>query len=207
MLYTVETYSIKREGQFYDESARDKRKFKTEDEARDFFEICKADLPRIYNTEKGTRCFPMGNQESYAVELIVWKLDEDGEPTEGEVLDFAKYGKPEWEADHIEDCETIEERSIKVYEDNAGTLALFVFQGNEQIYSHDYYGAEAQLGKDVALLEKGIDPRNWDGDDDLNVDDWNFVATEAPEIIYWDGIKYLSNMGIAGKLAFGITGE
>jgi hypothetical protein len=62
--------------------------------------------------------------------------------------------------------------ATEIYEDNAGSLHLFVFGINENIeydaadliYAHSYESPE-QIAADVVDIERGETPENWDGNE------------------------------------------
>ena len=100
-----------------------------------------------------------------------------------------------------------------VLEDNGGTLHLGVQHRHRNIFYHAY-DRPGQLREDIDALEKGSDPRTWDGNEGRNA--WleifhheygNMARKEIATGEYSRGKGYTicdyEAMGAAGQCAFG----
>ena len=101
--------------------------------------------------------------------------------------------------------------AYKVVEDNGGGLSLFVFAGQNVVYSHSGYEHNpGHLSEDLKALDGGSDVSEWDGCDKHSQKTWdalfNFESRWNIVAEMVDGKRSLNvgYMGVAAKLEFGI---
>lgn len=101
-------------------------------------------------------------------------------------------------------------KKFEVYENNAGVLALVVYDDCEKIeYIHTGYEFNhGQLSQDVSCIKEGDDPAiMWDGNEidyfsDSEIND--FASGEWGKLVADNDAIYPENMGAAACLEFGI---
>ena len=92
----------------------------------------------------------------------------------------------------------------QVTEDGGGGLVLWVWRGDRMIFAHSGYEYRpGGLREDVAALNDGSDPREWDGNEiDLLREEYSSYILGVRVIADEHGPVDVDRMGAAGRAEF-----